>query len=227
LTGGISFTGFQNLSGGAGNDTFLFSDGARVTGTIDGGGGSNTLSLAAYSTPVTVNVQAHTATGVGGSVLNIQSFVGGSAVNTLVGPDTATTWNITGSNAGSLTGGISFTAFQNLSGGSAADAFVFADGARVVGTIDGGGGSNTVNLAAYSTPVTVNLQAHTATGAGGSVLNIQSFVGGGTVNTLVGPDTATTWNITGSNAGSLTGGISFTAFQNLSGGLAADAFVFA
>jgi hypothetical protein len=113
--------------------------------------------------------------------------------NTLVGPNAATTWNVTGSNAGNLSGGASasFTNFQNLTGGSAADTFVFANGAGVSGTIDGGLGMNTLNYAAYSTTVIVDLQTHTATGVGGSVLNIQNVVGGsgggaGVYNILVG-----------------------------------------
>jgi hypothetical protein len=220
-----TFSGVQILTGGSAADNFVFSDAAGVTGNIDGAGGANTLDYTAYTTGVTVNLGANTATGVGGAIANLQTFIGGSGANTLVGPNTDTTWNITGTNAGTMTGGISFTAFQNLTGGSGADNFVVSDGAGVSGTIDGGGGSNTLNEAAYSTAVTVDLQANTATGLGVGFANIQSFVGGSGANTLVGPNTDTTWNITGSNAGNLTGGISFTAFQNLTGGSGADAFV--
>jgi hypothetical protein len=221
-----TFSGIQNLTGGSAADDFVFSDGAGVDGSIDGGGGSNTLDYTAYFSGVTVNLGSGTATGTGG-IANLQSFIGGFATNTLVGPNSATTWTITSSNAGTLTGGYSFTAFQNLTGGSAADTFVFSDGVGVDGNIDGGGGGNTLDESAYTTAVTVNLQATLATGVGGTFANLQRFVGSGAVgNTLVGQDSDTTWSITASNAGTLTGGFSFTAFQNLTGGAGADTFVF-
>jgi hypothetical protein len=184
----ISFSGFQNLTGGSGADTFIFSNGAQVTGTIDGGGGTNTLDYSAYTTGVTVDLSANLATGTG-SFLNVQSFAGSAGGgNTLLGPNADTTWNITGSNAGTLSGGFSFTAFQNLLGGSGADTFLFADGAGVAGTIDGGSGTNALNFAAYTGTVIVNLQTGAATGVGG-IANIQNVSGGtgaGGYNILVG-----------------------------------------
>ncbi len=51
--------------------------------------------------------------------------------------------------------------------------------------------TNTLNYAAYSTTVVVNLQTHTGTGVGGQVLDIQNVMGGtgggaGVYNILVG-----------------------------------------
>ena len=39
----IAFSGFENLTGNLGDDTFVFADGMGVAGRVDGGGGSNTL----------------------------------------------------------------------------------------------------------------------------------------------------------------------------------------
>jgi hypothetical protein len=254
-----SFTNFQNLTGGSGNDTFVFSNGAGVSGNINGGGGTNMLNYAAYNTGVTVDLSANSATGVGGSVTNIQQLRGGAGndsltgntsgtttffaspgidiitgaggTNTLLGTNLASTWSITAQNAGTLTfggGTTTFSGVQNLTGGSGNDTFVFANGAGVDGNIDGGSGSNTFNYAAYSSGVTVDLSANTATGVGGTFANIQTFVGAGAGgNALHGPNADTTWNITAQNAGALTGGFSFSAFQNLTGGSGADTFVFA
>jgi hypothetical protein len=221
-----TFSGYRNLTGGSGADNFILSNGAGVTSTIDGGGGANTLDESAYATPVTVDLSANTATGTGG-IVNLQSFAGGSATNTLKGPSAATTWNISAANAGTLTGGYSFTAFQNLTGGAGANTFVLANGAGVTGTINGGSsGANALSYAAYLTPVTVDLSAGTATGTGG-IANLQSFTGGSAANTLKGPSTATIWNITAANTGTLTGGFSFTAFQNVTSGGGGDRFQFA
>jgi acrosin len=138
--------------------------------------------------------------GSGGNTFNVQgllagttlSLSGGSGTNTLQGPNSDTTWQITGSNAGSFTGGVSFTAMQNLVGGAGADTFVFADGAGVSGNIDGGGGTNTLDYSAYaSSNVLVNLQTAFATGVG-SIANIQNAKGAngggasGLYNILVG-----------------------------------------
>jgi hypothetical protein len=221
-----TFTGIQSLTGGSAADAFVLSDGVGVDGAVDGGGGSNTLDESAYTTAVTVNLAAHTATGLGGTFASLQSFLGGSGSNTLVGPNAATTWNVTAQNTGTLTGGFSFSGFGNLTGGSAADTFAFADGTGVTGNIDGGGGSNTLNESAYTTAVTVDLTANTVTGVGGTIANLQSFVGAGAGGSnLKGPAATTTWNIIGGNTGTLSGGFSFSAFPNLTGGAGNNAFV--
>jgi hypothetical protein len=193
LSSTTTFSGIQNLTGGAGGNTFALSDAVGVDGNINGGAAPvNTLDLSAYSTPVAVNLAAGTATGVGGTFVNLQSFVGSTGGgNTLTGTNAATTWNINGTNSGTLSGGITFANFGNLTGGSGNDSFVFANGASVSGNIDGGGGTNALNYAAYSTSVVVDLQTSTATGVGGTVANILNVTGGtgggsGIYNILVG-----------------------------------------
>jgi hypothetical protein len=256
LNSSMAFSGFRNLTGGPGADTFIFNNGQGVNGTINGGGGANALDYTGYTTPVTVNLPANTATGVGGTIANLQSFTGGSSGNnTLVGLNTGINiWQITSTNAGTLSSSITFSGFQNLTGGTSANSFVFSNGAGVTGTINGGG-SSILDYAAYTTGVTVDLSANTATGTGG-VLNIQRLRGGsgndsltgnatgattflaspgndtvtaaGGTNTLVGANATSTWNITGSNTGTLTfgaGTTTFTGVQNLTSTAAADTFV--
>jgi hypothetical protein len=114
----------------------------------------------------------------------------------LVGSDADNTWNVMGQNAGTLNssqggGPVTFSNVQNLTGGAGADTFVFADGAGVDGTIDGGSGSNTLDYSAYSSSVLVDLQTGFATGVGGGIANIQNVTGGtgggaGVYNILVG-----------------------------------------
>jgi hypothetical protein len=110
----------------------------------------------------------------------------------------STTFRVTAQNSGTATTGAStttFTGVQNLAGLSGADTYVFSDGAGVSGNIadDGAvaGGSNTLNYAAYTTTVVVDLQTHKGTGVGGSILDIQNVTGGnggpaGTYNLLIG-----------------------------------------
>ncbi len=81
--GSVTFTSMQNLVGGPSLDAFRFSNGAGVTGSINGGAGFNVLDYSAYTTPVFVNLAANKATGVGGIVVNIQGVIGGSGFNNL------------------------------------------------------------------------------------------------------------------------------------------------
>ena len=183
--GNISFAGVANLIGGTANDTFNFSSGATVTGTVNGGGGSNTLNDSAYTAPVTVNLQSDTATGTGG-FSKIATLVGGSSTaNTLVGANATNTWNLTGTNAGNVAG-VKFSAFPNLTGGTGMDIFKFSNGKNVTGAIKGGGGSDWLDYSSYTTPVTVNLQTGAATGVGTKVTNVHNVRGGQDGNTITG-----------------------------------------
>src|SRR5262245_5402156 len=74
-------------------------------------------------------------------------FVGGSGTNTLIGPDAAATWGISGDGTGTLTFGsssVTFNGVENLRGGSNAGAFTMSSIGSVDGTIDGGDGADTL-----------------------------------------------------------------------------------
>ncbi len=192
----ITFQNMENLTGGTSVDAFTF-DGGSLDGTVDGGGGRNTLdySLCGAANPITVNLQTGAATNTGG-FLNIQALVGGAGSNTLIGANTPNTWDITRQNGGDINGTFSFYVIDNLIGGAGGDTFVFSPGAGVDGTVDGGGGyNNTLDYYLYGSnePITVNLQTGAATGVG-SFANIQNLIGcQATSNTLIGANTANTW----------------------------------
>jgi Ca2+-binding RTX toxin-like protein len=101
-----------------------------------------------------------------------------------------------GANAGKV-GGFTFSGVENLNGGSAEDAFAFANGVGVTAAINGGGGANTLDYTAYLSDVTVTLTNLTATGTGG-VSNIQHVFGGAGNDSLTGDVAA---NIFVGNAG--------------------------
>src|SRR5262249_48025680 len=69
-----------------------------------------------------------------------RALQGAGGLDTLVGPDVASTWQITGSSAGTLDGVVAFSAIENLTGGSADDAFVFGAARALGGQVNGGGG---------------------------------------------------------------------------------------
>jgi hypothetical protein len=118
------------------------------------------------------------------------TLVGGPGTNTLVSGAFNNTWHLTGTNAGTLQSTIAFHNIQNLRGTALpfeSDTFFFANGAGITGTIVGGGNFHTtLDYSAYTTPVTVNLKTHTATGVGGGVFFVQNVTGGQGNNILVG-----------------------------------------
>jgi hypothetical protein len=97
-TSGISigaFSGFANLIGSAGNDTFGFVNNSGIlTGTIDGGSGTNSISYVGTTKPVYVNLATGQATGVTsttntGVVSNIQDLFGGTGNDYFIGSSAA------------------------------------------------------------------------------------------------------------------------------------------
>jgi hypothetical protein len=210
---GFAFTAFQNLTGGTGDDTFRFV-GGNVSGKIDGGAaGTNTLDYSASGSAATVNLQTKTATSIGTTWANINAALGTGTTDTLVGANTTNTWNLTSTNAGNVNGTFAFTGFPNLTGGSGADTYTFSAGAGVTGVIDGQGGTNALNYAAYSTGLYVNLLSALATGTGG-IHNIRNVTGGLGNDILVGDANADVFTETagrniligGAGADTLTGG---------------------
>lgn len=239
----INYSSFESLTGSPQSDKFVFADGSRESGKIDGGAGSDKIDFTAFTTAVNVNLASKTYIGVGsGGFANIEAFIG-TATPTLsgvIGPNLNQTWNITTVAAVShvAIGGIDFTGFGNLTGGTLNDAFVFANGAAVAGKIDGGTGTDTLNYSNYMTAITVNLQTNIATGTTG-IVGIEKLIGGTGSDTVAGSNVGDTFNVTADNAGNVTvtttNGtttttttlLTFSGIENLNGGTGADLFVIA
>ncbi len=194
------------LTGGASGNTFNIS-GWTGTAVLDGQGGGDTLIAA--NTVNTWNITANNAGTINSNVTftSMENLVGGTSADSFVfgngvgvsgsiggqgGSDTlnygantaALTWNISSANAGNVNG-FSFTSVENLASGAGNDRFTFANGASVAGTVNGGGGSNFLDYAAFTSSVTVNLVASTATGTGG-VSNLQNALGGSAADSFTG-----------------------------------------
>jgi len=224
-------SGYSGTTTGTPNPTGGFARITQVNGGASNGSANTSLSTENTLTTVTLTGNNSGTLNDGTATLTfntIGTLVGGTANNKLIGTNNATTWNITGNNAGNVNSVINFSGFGNLAGGSANDSFIFSDGASISGAINGGGGSNSLDYSAYTTPVTVNL-------ASGLISNINNIIGSmnladGQNNSLYGPNATVTWNILGNNTGTLNYGsmtISFTNFGNLIGGIFNDNFYFA
>lgn len=159
--GGLLFQGIENLTGGSGDDMFLFAANSGIKGKIDGGGGDDMLDFSGYTAkPVVINLQARTATGLGG-FLNIEQFQGGAGSgDNLIGANVVNLWSLTGAGAGSL-GSVAFAEFENLTGGSQADTFLLQAAGDWLGLLNGNGGQD--RLTAFPG---VNLWINTSPTAG-------------------------------------------------------------
>jgi Ca2+-binding RTX toxin-like protein len=131
------------LFGGVGHDIFRLMDGAELNGSIDGGGGINTLDYSAYTTPVEVELASFTASHISLGIVGIQNVYGGQADDLLIGDN--------GDNILSGGGGN-----DRLIGGLGDDTYLFGDNFGSDTVIDTAG-SNTLDFS----PVTANLDFDT------------------------------------------------------------------
>ncbi len=87
LSNAMTFSNVENLTGGAANDTYLFVFGGRVTGTINGGGGSNFMGYSQYDKPIAVDRRSRTATGIDEGFAGIDSITGSPFDDLLIGDE--------------------------------------------------------------------------------------------------------------------------------------------
>ena len=271
LTGKTSgWSNIENLTGGEGEDSFTLSDSGSLDGTVDGGGGNDTLTgdNDGNTFTITGNNQG-TLTGKTSGWSNIENLTGGEGEDsftlsdsgsldgtvdggggndTLTGDNDGNTFTITGNNQGTLTGKTSgWSNIENLTGGEGEDSFTLSDSGSLDGTVDGGGGNDTLtgDNDGNNFTITGNNQG-TLTGKTSGWSNIENLTGGegedsftlsdsgsldGTVDggggndTLTGDNDSNTFTITGNNQGTLTGKTSgWSNIENLTGGEGEDSF---
>ncbi|MAS82827.1 MAG: hypothetical protein CMF45_09070 [Legionellales bacterium] len=157
-----------NLVGDAGNDTFDFDNIARVIGNVDGGVGIDTINFNGSTLGQKVTITDSGENGQTGTILDDPgqntspntalitanftdiNLLSGNTISSLIGQNVNTFWNITGTNSGTYGASLEliainvFNDFAIVTGGTAADTFVFQNNstAKIVGGIDGGAGTN-------------------------------------------------------------------------------------
>jgi len=217
--GGLRFSGFGNLSGLDGGDTFTFLDGSHLSGNITAGTGTNTIDTTNYLSPVNFTF-AHSGSGghgvqgfgdvLGGTFDNIDVINNNSDPNSTLSEQNGITglfpWELNGVASGTvMIGGSSdpftFSGFPNINGATGAVTNVFSiNPGADFNSLYGGGDTASQNQFILF---------------GGNV----NFIDGGlsTVSTLL-PMTSTpsVVNITGPSSGSVTGGATVGSFINIS-----------
>ena len=198
--GEVTFENLQNIEGSPQRELFILYPGGSMDGFLDGKGGQDALVYGwggtAYPDPVSVafqNAMEAAATGVGGGVINIEAIVAGTSdADRLTGPNLATSWQLTGANAGTMDTGpdVSFEGFDSLTGGTGADTIAFTAAGGLTGALDGGGGADVLDLSALAVPAAVSVTG-ADTGQAAFNGNSVSFSGIESVSTGSGDDTLT------------------------------------
>ncbi|MCW9025537.1 MAG: DUF4347 domain-containing protein [Gammaproteobacteria bacterium] len=126
----------ENLTGGSGTNLFVFEQGATLVGNIDGGTGTATLDYSAWTDVVNANLLTGAASGITGSISNINNINGGSNNDILIGDDNGN--RITGGAGADLI--IAGAGNDIVRGGTEADAIYGGTGDDL---LEGGTGDDT------------------------------------------------------------------------------------
>jgi len=145
----------NSITGGLGDDYFMFGDNKSISGKIDGGIISSNTKCLNYNSDtrnIAVNLQTGAATGVTGGISNINRVIGsGTVYGELTGKDSDSTWIINAERSGSIASGNPLTTYCNfdhidtLHGGLCKNIFNVNAGGSVK-TITGGNLENTYNI---------------------------------------------------------------------------------
>ncbi len=162
---GLTFNGFETLSGAGGNDTFVVWEDVIFSGLLEGAAGIDVLNFANSSTSRTVTLTGSSTAGFSGreqslasSFLLIESVIGGSGDDTLIGMNVNATWDVAGKQykdiSSSTVKTLKWEAFENLVGGTKIDKFTGAIGSASL-SLNGGAGNDLLDVSAALDSVTL------------------------------------------------------------------------
>ncbi len=209
LDGNLAFTNFTQLNGGDGDDTFTYQTTGSLSGLLDGGAGSDSVDLSALAV---VDITP------GQGLVNIEQITGNDSDSTLRGTVAANVFILNGENDGTLDNSLTFTNFTQLDGGDGDDTFTFQANGRLAGLLEGGAGSDRVDMSLVSGALSVT--------QGTDINNIETLNGNNNDSTLIGTDAANVFILNGENNGTLDDTLAFTGFTDLNGGGGNDTFTF-
>ncbi|APZ95156.1 Hemolysin, chromosomal [Fuerstiella marisgermanici] len=226
-----SFYDVESLVGGSADDTFQFTGSSSdyIQGTLDGGGGWDTLDYSQYSYTVFVSWNTNRATGVGssggttGAATGFEAVVGSGASNQSVeGPDSVNEWSITGENAGTLNDGqYGFTNVGVLRGNSQEDVFIIESDGTYFGSFVGYGGTDRLELAERSEPLEVSVNARSIPGVLDSYSLEKVVAQAPADNQLLGSEANTNWQVA-ANGDIVVSSVTYTGFDSILGGSGDD-----
>jgi hypothetical protein len=214
----INFTHFANLTGGSSIDRFELENITDITGLIDGSGGVDYLTITGSEQTIELGVD----------VTLVENLIANVGDAELIATNNYNIWAIDGKNSGNVkenTETVNFNGFSSISGGSDVDEFTISGSGNITELIDGGTGSDTLDITANDVSV-VELGSDISDNL--NVNNIEEITANSAnTNTLIADDVGNIWTIDGDESGSLTySGITtlFNNFANLVGGSDVDKF---
>ena len=184
-TGTSTFTRAESFVGTQYNDTFTMGASGSLTGTVNGGAGSDTIDYSSRSSALSLNMYTGVLTSIAGTVSNIENLTGGSGADTIIGNSSANTLNGNGGNdiifggdgADTINGG---TGLNLLIGGKGIDSITAASGSTgdiLVADETSYSDSSTANTSSLSSIRTE--WATTSTSYANRIAHIQGTLAGG------------------------------------------------
>ncbi|WP_406696292.1 hypothetical protein V5E97_35405 [Singulisphaera sp. Ch08] len=186
-------------------------DGEGGRDTLDYDGFASSVAVVLTASDASGHAGAEDSSISGGGFRGVDTFVGSglnSGPDILRGRDTPSRWTLgaISTYADGPSSSLNFSAFESLRGGSAEDrfeiasdtaaslsggggddAFTFAaDGVTLHGAIDGQGGRDRIDQAAFRNPTRIDMSAGTATGVPGGIRGVEDATGGDGDDTLIG-----------------------------------------
>ncbi len=162
---GMTFNGFETLSGGGGNDSYLIEEGASYAGLLDGGAGIDVVDFSRATANRSVTLTNSTTSGfngreqvLGGTFAVIESLRGSAGSDTLTGLNVVATWDLAGKQYKDLTPStariLKWDSFENLIGNTKVDTFINASGSTPW-SLTGGAGNDLLDATAALASVTL------------------------------------------------------------------------
>ena len=162
---GVTFSGFETLAGAGGNDSFVVADGAVFSGLLDGGTGIDVVDFSNSTASREVTLTNSTSTGfsgreqlLGGSFLAVESLIGGSGSDSIIGLNVNATWDLAGKQykdtSSSTAKILKWDAFENFVGGNKVDTFQGTAGSVSL-SLNGGAGNDLLDAFNALVPVTL------------------------------------------------------------------------
>lgn len=159
----IQFTGFESLTGGNSDDAFVLAPGVTFDGVIDGGSGSDSLDWSQFASGRAVTLTASSGAGFAGQEASlprgfrgIDSLIGSSRPDVLVGDDAATNWDVFGNQITDVVSNrtLKWNSFESLLGGADSDTFANVRAISAM-TLNGGAGNDSVDASTSTTAITL------------------------------------------------------------------------
>lgn len=212
----LSFSAIENLTGSAGDDTFLFEGlmgfDEGLSGIADGNGGHDIFDFSLLLKSVNVFLSGSVGNDHVGGFQSIEHFIapelGPGVFDFLFGDDLSAAWHLTAGEEGTVTTSaqvVSFTGFETIGGGNLNDVFFIDDGVDEIGSISGGFGNDTIDLSAYQADINIdgaeevnNSSVSPSESIARIVSSFETYIGGQGANTAEAPiNGGTLWTITG------------------------------